>query len=115
MADTEDKARVYVERLERLMTEADALASDIKDVCAEAKDEGFDVPALKKVAKLRMKDAEKQAEARTHLFNVVAYAKAVQLDLDYGGNTARAVAGLAKLGGGTLTGPGVQLDIPASA
>lgn len=98
MADTEDHARSYVERMTRLMEDAAAIAEDLKALSKEASDEGFDVPALKKVAKLRMKDAEKQAEARTHLFNVVAYAKAVQLDLDYGGDTERAIAGLAKLG-----------------
>lgn len=85
MADTEDRARSYVERLTRLMEDAAAIAEDLKLLSKEASDEGFDVPALKKVAKLRLKDAEKQAEARTHLFNVVTYAAAVQLDLDWGG------------------------------
>ncbi len=98
MADSEDKARSYVERMTRLLEDSAAIAEDLKELSKEASDEGFDVPALKKVAKLRMKDAEKQAEARTHLFNVVTYANAVQLDLDYSSETARAVASLAKMG-----------------
>lgn len=86
MADsnTEAVAKSYVERFTHLFEEIGALQADVSDISEEAKDAGFDVSALKKVAKLRMKDTEKVEAQRTHLFNIVAYAKAVQLDLDFG-------------------------------
>lgn len=81
-SNTEAVAKSYVERFTRLFEEIAAFQSDVSDIGDEAKNAGFDVSALKKVAKLAMKDMEKVAKERTHLFNVVSYAKAVQLDLD---------------------------------
>ena len=109
--NSEAVAKSYVERLSRLFGEIEALQSDVKEVGEDAKNAGFDVKALKKVAKLLAKDAEKVEEERVHIFNVVAYAKAVQLDLDIGETAIGAAAALSKLGGGTLTGPGVTVKI----
>ena len=49
--------RAFVERIERLEEEKAALAADIKEVYAEAKGNGFDTKALRKIIRLR-----KQAE-----------------------------------------------------
>jgi uncharacterized protein (UPF0335 family) len=57
-----DQLRSIVERVERLHEERKAIADDIKDVYAEAKGNGFDVPALKHVIKLRGKDQAELAE-----------------------------------------------------
>ena len=48
-----DRLRSIVERVERLEEERKALASDIKDIFAEAKGAGFDVKVLRQVIKIR--------------------------------------------------------------
>ncbi|NEU11092.1 DUF2312 domain-containing protein [Methylobacterium sp. BTF04] len=58
-----DQLKSFIERIERLEEEKAGLASDIKDVYAEAKGTGFDVKALRKIVSLRKKDhAERQEE-----------------------------------------------------
>lgn len=51
----------YFERIERLDDEMKALQSDIKEVFGEAKNEGFDVAAMKSLLKIRNDD---EAEAK---------------------------------------------------
>ena len=53
-----DELRSYVERVERLEEEKAALAQDIKDIFENAKQKGYDVPALKEVIKLCKMDAD---------------------------------------------------------
>jgi len=48
--------RSFVERVERLQTEIDDLNGDKKEVFAEAKANGYDVPTLKKVIQRRKAD-----------------------------------------------------------
>ena len=58
-----DQLKAIVERIERLEEEKAALGSDIRDVYAEAKGNGFDVKVLRKIVALRRKDhAERQEE-----------------------------------------------------
>jgi len=52
-----------VERIERLQGEAAEIASDIKDIFAEAKGNGYDVKTLRKVIALRKLDAAERDEA----------------------------------------------------
>jgi uncharacterized protein (UPF0335 family) len=59
--------RSIVERIERLEEDKAAIASDIKDVFTEAKSNGFDIPALRAIIKLRKEDANKRAERETIL------------------------------------------------
>jgi uncharacterized protein (UPF0335 family) len=54
--------KAIVERIERLEEEKAATASDIKDVYAEAKGNGFDTKALRVVIRDRKQDAKKRAE-----------------------------------------------------
>jgi uncharacterized protein (UPF0335 family) len=75
MLDTEDAAttgnisagrlRSIVERYERLAEEKKALSSDQKDLMAEAKSAGFDVPAIKHIIKMREKDPAEVEELET--------------------------------------------------
>lgn len=53
---TAGRLRSFIERVERLTEESKALASDVKEVYAEAKSDGFDVPAMKKIVAIRSKD-----------------------------------------------------------
>ena len=60
------KLRSYIERLERLEEEKSALASDIRDVFAEAKSNGFDTKTMRQVLKLRkMKTNDQDNKSET--------------------------------------------------
>ena len=51
-----------VERIEKLEEEKAATASDIRDVYAEAKGNGFDAKALRKIVQMRKQDADERRE-----------------------------------------------------
>jgi uncharacterized protein (UPF0335 family) len=57
-----DQLRSFIERIERLSEEKDAIASDIKEVKAEARGNGFDVAIINKLVKLRKQDANDRLE-----------------------------------------------------
>jgi uncharacterized protein (UPF0335 family) len=58
-----DQLKAFIERIERLEEEKAGIASDIKDIYAEAKGNGFDTKAIRKIISLRKKDhAERQEE-----------------------------------------------------
>jgi len=57
-----EQLRSIVERVERLEEEKAGIASDIKDVFAEAKGNGFDVKALRRIVSLRKQDAAERDE-----------------------------------------------------
>jgi uncharacterized protein (UPF0335 family) len=57
-----DMLKSFVERVERVQEEIDGLNGDKRDLYAEAKGNGFDVPALKKVIARRRLDPDKRAE-----------------------------------------------------
>lgn len=57
----------FIERIERLESERDALSQDIKEVFSEAKGSGFDVKILRKLVKLRKTDSQKRAEEQSLL------------------------------------------------
>jgi uncharacterized protein (UPF0335 family) len=57
-----DQLKAIVERIERLEEEKAALASDIKEVYAEAKGNGFDIKVLRKIIGLRKRDRDERME-----------------------------------------------------
>ena len=57
-----DHLKAFVERVERLEEEKKAIGDDIRDVYAEAKGNGYDVTALRKVIRLRKQDKHERAE-----------------------------------------------------
>ena len=57
-----DRLKSFIERIERLTEEKEAFASDIKDVKAEAKGSGFNVPIINAIIKLRKLDSADIAE-----------------------------------------------------
>jgi len=57
-----DQLKSIIERVERLEEDKAAIGSDIKDVYAEAKGNGFDVKALRRIVALRKQDPGKRAE-----------------------------------------------------
>jgi uncharacterized protein (UPF0335 family) len=60
-SNSNGQLKSIVERIERLEEEKKVIADDIKDVYAESKSSGFDVPALKAIIARRRKDQEKLA------------------------------------------------------
>lgn len=57
-----EQLRAFIERIERLEEEKQALADDIKDVYAEAKGNGFDVKILRQVVRLRKQETNERLE-----------------------------------------------------
>lgn len=62
-----DQLRSIIERIERLEEDKSQVAADIKEVYAEAKGNGFDTKALRKLVALRKKDRDKVLEERAVL------------------------------------------------
>lgn len=62
-----DQLRTIIERIEKLEEEKAAIATDIKDVFAEAKGNGFDVKGIRAILKLRKIDASERDEQETIL------------------------------------------------
>ncbi|WGF86653.1 DUF2312 domain-containing protein [Marinivivus vitaminiproducens] len=58
-----ERLRSFIDRLERLEDEKKELLDQIKDVFAEAKNEGFDIKTMRQVLKLRkMKDHDRSEQ-----------------------------------------------------
>ena len=63
MEIAKDKLKSFIDRVEKLEEERSALGSDIRDIFAIAKSDGFDVKAMKQVIRLRRKEkAERDDE-----------------------------------------------------
>jgi uncharacterized protein (UPF0335 family) len=58
-----DQLKALIERIERLEEEKAGIAGDIREIYAEAKGNGFDTKAMRKIIALRKKDfSERQEE-----------------------------------------------------
>ena len=58
-----EQLRLFIERIERLEEEKQAMADDIKDVYAEAKSTGFDVKTMRAIVRLRKMEKHHRDEA----------------------------------------------------
>lgn len=58
----QDQLMAFIDRLERLIEEKNAIGDDIKEVKAEAKGNGFDVSIINKIIKIRALDPHKRME-----------------------------------------------------
>ncbi|MAF94261.1 MAG: hypothetical protein CMM60_00625 [Rhodospirillaceae bacterium] len=65
-----DRLRSFVDRIERLEEEKQALAADIREVYSEAKGAGFDVKVMRQLIRLRKmdKDDRTQMEEILHVY-----------------------------------------------
>lgn len=70
--NSKEQLKSIIERVERLLEDKAAIMSDVKDIFAEAKGNGFDVPALRAIIKMRAEDANKRAERETILETYMA-------------------------------------------
>ena len=71
-----EQLRAFVERIERLEEEKAGLASDIRDVYAEAKANGFDVKVMRQVIRMRKQNSDDLAVEQATL---ELYARALGL------------------------------------
>lgn len=60
--NTDDRLRLLIERIERLAEEAKGISDDIKDVYAEVKAVGYDVPIVRQIVRLRKMKPDDRAE-----------------------------------------------------
>lgn len=60
-----EQLKSVIDRVEKLEEEKDGITSDIRDVYAEAKGNGFDVKAIRAIVKLRRIDPQVAEEAET--------------------------------------------------
>lgn len=59
--NVKQRLQSIVERIERLEEEKKATSDDIRDAYAEAKGDGFEVKALRRIVRLRRMDASQKA------------------------------------------------------
>lgn len=71
-----DRLRSLIERIERLEEEKAGIASDIRDVYAEAKGAGFDVKIMREIIKLRKMRAADRDEQE---YLIETYRKALDI------------------------------------
>jgi len=57
-----DQLRAFVERIERMEEEKQAITDDIKEIYAEAKGNGFDTKVLRQVVRIRKQDRAERLE-----------------------------------------------------
>lgn len=72
------KLKSYIERVERLEEEKAGLSSDIRDIFAEAKSNGFCAKTMRQVIKLRKLKSNERTEQD---YMLTLYKRALQMDL----------------------------------
>lgn len=82
-----DQLRSIVQRVEKLTEEKEGIASDIREVFAEAKGNRFDVKAIRTIIKMRKMDAAEREEAET-ILQTYCRALGMQTDLFDGEDAA---------------------------
>jgi uncharacterized protein (UPF0335 family) len=75
------KLKQYIERIERLEEEKTALASDVRDLFAEAKANGFDTKTMRQVIKLRKMEANERTE-QEYMLDLYKRALGMAIDLE---------------------------------
>jgi uncharacterized protein (UPF0335 family) len=58
--NNQGQLKSIVERINSLMDDRDEISADIRDVLAEAKGAGYDIPALRAIVRAQREDAEKR-------------------------------------------------------
>lgn len=79
----QDQLRAFIERIERMEEEKDAISTDIREIYAEAKGNGFDTAILRKIVKIRAMDANERAEQEAVLELYMAALGMVEAPSEY--------------------------------
>ncbi len=78
-----DRLKSFIERLEKLHADHDAVNKDMAAVYDEAKSAGYDPKYIKKVIKIRATDPDKIAE-ENELLKMYCNAVGIQMSFDFG-------------------------------
>jgi uncharacterized protein (UPF0335 family) len=70
---TAQHLRQFIERIERLEEDKEAISQDVREVFAEAKGAGFDVKVMRQVLKLRKMNTDERSELE-HLLDTYMHA-----------------------------------------
>ncbi|VUX46208.1 conserved hypothetical protein [Candidatus Defluviicoccus seviourii] len=77
-----DKLIAYLDRMEKLLDEIDGLKDDLKDMKAQARDDGFNVAAMLRLVAIRR--SKQRADRESEFLNdLVLYAHATGTPLDF--------------------------------
>ncbi len=82
-----EKLISYAERMERLLDDIDALKDDLKDLKAQIKGDGYNVPALTRLVAIRRN--KRRADLEAELLNdliLYAHATGTPLDIAFNGD-----------------------------
>jgi uncharacterized protein (UPF0335 family) len=60
--ETKNQLMSFIERIERMEEEKAAVATDIKEIYVEAKNNGFETKIIRKIVSLRRKSKEERQE-----------------------------------------------------
>jgi uncharacterized protein (UPF0335 family) len=77
------KLHRFIDRIEAVETDKAQIAADIKDIYAEAKENGFDVAAIRQIIKIRKQDTLK-IEARQAVIDAYMHALGMLADTPLG-------------------------------
>ena len=58
----QDQIRAFIERIEKMEEEKQAISDDIKEIYAEAKGNGFDTKVLRQIIRIRKQDHAERME-----------------------------------------------------
>lgn len=75
------KLKSYIERIERMEEEKAALASDVRDIYAEAKANGFDTKTMRQVIKLRKMETNERTE-QEYMLDLYKRALGMEIELE---------------------------------
>lgn len=78
---TKEQLKSYIERVERLLEEKAALTTDIREVYAEAKANGYNTVIMREIVKLRKLDAADREE-REELLDLYASALGMTAEME---------------------------------
>lgn len=70
--ETKNQLLSFIERIERMEEEKAAVATDIKEIYAEAKNNGFETKIIRKIVSLRRKSKEERQEEEALLETYMA-------------------------------------------
>ena len=72
------RLRSFIDRIEKLEEDKQAIQQDLKEVYSEAKDVGYDTPTIRKIIRERRIDSQKRRE-QYELFELYAGALGMEL------------------------------------
>ena len=78
-----NQIKSIVDRIERLEEEKKGISDDIREIFAEAKNNGYDIPALREILRIRKMEADKRAE-RESIMEIYMQALGMLADLPLG-------------------------------